>query len=178
MLNWYQENQRELNKNKMNYPQDFIDICLKTYPDDEEVKEFLETKSFLLGNYIRKSIPAKITEEEIAAACKAGNFSEVARKNRIRIERTEIYKKFFALYEEQWLSKGRYISRGLDRSSLEVKEEYQIRHGLLEKGIVKEDQVASRIRQDALAYRLEQNEERRRAGEEIAKNRHCGGFFI
>ncbi len=125
------DDQKELYKNKMEYPQEFIDRCLKVFPDNEIVKELLETKSFLLGSYIKNSIPAAITYEDIVEANKKCDFTEVARKNKERMDKSELFNKFMKLYDEQYSSNGWYIKDGKVHYNENVFNSYVTRHSLL-----------------------------------------------
>lgn len=162
----FTEKEIELYKNKMEYPQEFIDKCLKLYPDNEEVKELLDMKSFLLGSYIKNSIPAAITYEDIVEANKKCDFTEVARKNKERMDKSELLSKFLELYDEQYHSKGKCIKNGKVYFSLLREYKAPIKCEILppEKGPSKR-----------LIAALDYNESCRAAGLKAAENYIAGG---
>lgn len=135
--------------NKMKYPEEFKEECIKTYPNNKDVKELLNKNSFLLGNLLNSLISDDDTLE-----------------NQKRID---LYEKFKELYEEQYTSKGRFISQnGLVVYSDQVLLNYMIKTGEIEKvDKITHAQLASLERN--ISSRLEQNAERRFFGEEEAK---------
>ena len=88
-------------KNKMEYPQEFIDKCLKAYPDNEEVKQLLDDKSFLLGSFLREHMPKEITSKEL---------SESPEKAIEVIIKRELVRDFDLLYETQYLRKSLHMT--------------------------------------------------------------------
>ena len=175
MANWYNEMQRNLNKNKMDYPQDFIDKVLESFPEDEEMKTLLNDKSFLLGEYLKKMSSKKISAEELTSANENGTMEELVKKgNQIKAAK-ELFSDFIKLYDEQYRSKGKFINNGLLSYSDAVLLDYKIRKGEIKVHKIKVDPVAERKSHEALVRKLEQNEDRRRRGEEWAKNQWCGG---
>lgn len=168
MSNWYEETQKKLNKNKMEYPQEFIDKCLKVYPNDEVIKTLLDDKSFLLGAELEKRSKIKISSEELAESGKKGTTSELVKKADTIKAAKELLSDFIKLYDEQYRSKGNYIRNGLDCYSDEVLLDYKIRTGKIKVEKVKIDPVYDRVCHEALVRRLEQNEDRRREGARIA----------
>ncbi len=165
-------------KNKIEYPQEFIDKCLSVYPDDEDVKQLIEDKSFLLGRYLRQHVPALITKKELIEASKNGTMEELNKRGEeIKIKRG-LADDFDRLYEDQYLRKDLHINRfgivGKDSNHI-TSYRCKLRHGEVELAKFKIDRVAERKGQEGLRLTLEQNAERRRVGEEIAKDMWCGG---
>ena len=165
-------------KNKIEYPQEFIDKCLSVYPDDEDVKQLIEDKSFLLGRYLRQHVPALITKKELKEASENGTMEELNKRGEeIKVKRS-LANDFDSLYEEQYLRKDLHISKfGIVSKDLNHITSYncKLRHGEVKPVRVKVDRVAERSGQEGLRLTLEQNAERRRVGEEIAKDMWCGG---
>ena len=168
MVHWSEKHLKESFKNKMEYPQEFIDKCLCVYPDDEEIKQLLKDKSYGLRMALNKKCPKEITAEELIEAAEKGTTDElVERGKRIKAAK-ELCDDFFELYEEQYLSKGRAISdNGLEYDSPSIKLNYDIRHGKIKRGEpITNAQLASLERN--ISYRLKQNESRRIHGADEA----------
>lgn len=168
MVHWTEKQLKKSFKNKMEYPQEFIDKCLYAYPDDEEIKQLLEDKSYGLRMALKKKCPKEITTEELIEAAEKGTTDElVERGKRIKAAK-ELCDDFFELYDEQYLSRGHMISdSGLEYISSSIKLEYDIRHGKIERGVpVTNAQLASLERN--ISYRLKQNESRRIHGADEA----------
>ena len=168
MVHWSEKHLKESFKNKMEYPQEFIDKCLYAYPDDEEIKQLLEDKSYGLRMVLNKKCPKEITTEELIEAAEKGTTDElVERGKRIKAAK-ELCDDFFELYEEQYLSKGRAISdNGLEYDSPSIKLNYDIRHGKIKREEpITNAQLASLQRN--ISYRLKQNESRRIHGADEA----------
>ncbi len=91
----------------MEYPEEFQKKCISLYPDNEKIIDLLSKKSYLLYNEL--VIPDEVTDEEIVEASKSNNFTEVARKNADRMAKKQLRDEFDKLYDEQYLSKGKYI---------------------------------------------------------------------
>lgn len=149
MSKWIDDMQKELNKNKIEYPQDFIDKCFMIFPNDEVIKTLLDDKSFLLGEELQK----RSRSEQKGAQ--------------------ELFLNFIDLYDEQYLSKGYFIKNGLVEYSDGILLDYKIREGEVKVEKINIDPVARRKFEEAVYFRLEQNETRRRKGLKIAK-RNCG----
>lgn len=175
MANWYEKRQRELNKNKMKYPQEFIDKIRNNFPEDEEMNALVDEKSFLLGEYLKKVSSRTISAKELSSANKNGTMDELVKKaDQIKVAK-ELFASFINLYDEQYRSKGHFIQNGLHCYSSGVLLDYKIRKGEIKVHKVKVDPVKEMKSHAALVRKLEQNEARRRAGEEIARNMWCGG---
>ena len=93
----------------MEYPEEFQKKCLELYPDNKKIIDLLSKKSYLLYNEL--VIPEEVTDDEILEASKKKNFTEVARKNALRMAKLQLRDDFDKLYEEQYLSKGNYIDK-------------------------------------------------------------------
>lgn len=168
MVHWTEKHLKKSFKNKMEYPQEFIDKCLYAYPDDEEIKQLLKDKSYGLRMALNKKCPKEITTEELIEAAEKGTTDElVERGKRIKAAK-ELCDDFFELYEEQYLSKGRAISdNGLEYDSPSIKLNYDIRHGKIKREEpITNAQLASLQRN--ISYRLKQNESRRIHGADEA----------
>ena len=168
MVHWTEKQLKKSFKNKMEYPQEFIDKCLYAYPDDKEIKQLLEDKSYGLRMALKKKCPKEITTEELIEAAEKGTTEErVERGKRIKAAK-ELCDDFFELYDEQYLSRGHMISdNGLEYISSSIKLEYDIRHGRIEKeGTITSAQLSNLERN--ISYRLKQNESRRIHGADEA----------
>jgi len=93
----------------MEYPEEFQKKCISLYPDNERIIDLLSKKSYLLYNELL--IPEEVTDDEILEASKKKKFTEVARKNALRMAKLQLRDDFDKLYEEQYLSKGNYIDK-------------------------------------------------------------------
>lgn len=155
-------------ENKMVYPQEFIDACLSLYPDNEDVKKYINTRSFLLGNLLRKLIPNQVSDEEINEAHENNEMKDILSRIDDRFNKRKLYLQFKLLYEEQYLSKGKFISNyGLVIYSPEAELNYKIEHGLIKPdGKITKSQLISL--QQNISDRLDQNAQRRRRGSDIA----------
>ncbi|MBR2603920.1 MAG: hypothetical protein IKE10_02755 [Bacilli bacterium] len=175
MANWVDEMRRELCKDKMEFPQEFIDKALANFPDDEELKTLIEDKSFLLGDYLRKLCSTTISAEELSSASESGDMDNLVKKSNQINAAKELSSSFKDLYDEQYCSKGKAIKNGLVVYSPEIKLDYDIRHGIIKVHKVKIDPVYDRQCHEALVRRLEQNEARRIEGARRAGEYRCGG---
>ena len=174
MAKWYDDMQKKLNKNKMEYPKEFIDKCLSVFPEDEEIKTLLDDKSFLLGVELEKRSKQVISAEELAKASENGSTEEVVKKAIIIKGAKELFASFIELYDEQYRSKGKFIREGLVGYSDGVLLDYNVRHGITKvKKIKIIDPVAQRKLDEDIRRTLEQNEARRREGERIAGEFWC-----
>ena len=91
----------------MEYPEEFQKKCISLYPDNKKIIDLLSKKSYLLYNEL--VIPDEVTDEEILEASKKNDFTEVARKSTDRMAKKQLRDDFDKLYDEQYLSKGKYI---------------------------------------------------------------------
>lgn len=173
MSNWYDDMQKELNKNKMEYPQEFVDKCLSVFPEDEEIKTLLDDKSFLLGEALQKKSKQVISTEELAKASEIGTTEEVVKKAKTIEGAKELFANFIDLYDEQYRSKGYFITAGLVGYSDGILLDYKVRKGEIKVKKIKIDPVAQREADEALRLILEQNAARRREGERIAGEFWC-----
>ena len=108
----FTKEQREKYKNLIEYPQKFIDKCLSIYKEDEEIKELLEEKSFLINAVINSIVNKQITSSEIVEAYRNDNIDEIVQMA-YKIELCkDLQKDFMKLYDEQYRSKGKYIKDG------------------------------------------------------------------
>lgn len=139
MTNFYNEKIKKINKNKMEYPQEFINKCLLAYPEDKKIKILLDEKSFLLAGELKKR------------------------------DNGELYAEFNKLYDEQYRSKGKIIENGLVVYSDSVLLEYKTRTGEIKVEEEKVDLVKERRHNEVLVRRLERNETRRREGIDLTK---------
>lgn len=168
MSKWFDDMQKELNKNKINYPQDFIDKCLIIFPDDEVIKTLLDDKSFLLGEELKNRSKQVITTEELAKANENGSTEELVRKAKTIEGAKELFESFIDLYDEQYRSKGKFIDAGLVGFSESVLLDYKVRKGEIKVKKLEIDPVAQRESYESLRLMLEQNAARRLEGERIA----------
>lgn len=173
MIKWYDDMQKKLNKNKMNYPENFIDKCLSVFPEDEEIITLLDDKSFLLGEELEKRSKQVISTEELAKASENGNIEEVAKKAKTIEGAKELFANFIDLYDEQYRSKGKFINAGLVGFSESVLLDYKVRKGEIKVEELEIDPVAQRRSYESLRLMLEQNAERRREGERLAEKYWC-----
>lgn len=168
MSKWFDDMQKELNKNKIKYPQDFIDKCLIIFPDDEVIKTLLDDKSFLLGEELKNRSKQVITTEELAKANENGSTEELVRKAKTIEGAKELFESFIDLYDEQYRSKGKFIDAGLVGFSESVLLDYKVRKGEIKVKKLEIDPVAQRESYESLRLMLEQNAARRLEGERIA----------
>ena len=172
MSNLYSDTQKELNKNKMKYPQKFIDKCLSIYPNDKEIKTLLDDNSFLLGFELKKRSERVISSDEVLKAKEKGTIDKLKKRADIINNTKELYLEFVNLYEKQYLSKGLFIHNGLVCSGPKVTIDYKIRHGFIEKAFDIDPIVQQKIDEGTRRV-LEENETRRIKGQRIAGEYRC-----
>ncbi len=168
MSKWFDDMQKELNKNKIDYPQDFIDKCFMIFPNDEVIKTLLDDKSFLLGEELQKRSKQVINEQELREASENSNMEEVVKKAKTVEGAKELFESFIDLYDEQYRSKGKFIDAGLVGFSESVLLDYKVRKGEIKVKKLEIDPVAQRESYESLRLMLEQNAARRLEGERIA----------
>ena len=159
--------------NKMEYPQDFIDKCLSVYPDNEEIKELLEDKSFLLGKFLKTNI-SLITKEELKKSTK-----EELDKRRKEIQaKQDLILDFEILYENQYLRNNKCIDErcGLVYNDPSHKFEHDCdsKSGDIKKIVLKVDPNKQLEKQEELRHQLDKNESERRQGYILAETTRCG----
>ncbi len=169
MSKWFDDMQKELNKNKIDYPQDFIDKCLIIFPNDEVIKTLLDDKSFLLGEELQKRSKQVISEQELREASENSNMEEVVKKAKTVEGAKELLANFIDLYDKQYLSKGYLIKDGLVVYSESILFDNKIKNGEIKAEAIQIDPVARREMEEAVYFRLKQNEIRRRKGLKLAK---------
>ena len=76
----FNKKEREIYKDLMEYPETFIDKCLSVFPEDEEMVELLEEKSFLVISKIQREINKEITSSDIVDANEHYNMDEIIQR--------------------------------------------------------------------------------------------------
>ena len=157
---------RNLCKNKIKFPQEFKVKSLTVYSQDTEIKDLLKEKSFLLRDYLEEQCCVAVKElEELS---KNGTSEELTAKNREVKLKKELVDDFFALYDDQYLSKGYYIEGGLVVQCPQIQDDYNLRHGKTHLVDAVEDPISKHRRHRAMVCKLTENEIRRRNGERAA----------
>lgn len=164
---------KELNKNKMEYPKEFIDKCLSIFPEDEEIKTLLDDKSYSLGEELQKRLKQMISAEELSKATEEGTMDELVKRVNTIKGTKELFARFIDLYDEQYRSKGKFIRNGLVGYSPQVLLDYKVRKGEIKVHEVKIDPNEEMKRNAELIKILKQNEARRIEGERKAGEFWC-----
>ena len=105
--------------NKMVYPQDFINRCFRFYPNNPDIMRHISNNSYLLGRVLKSLIPEETNGDSTNA------------KVIDRVRKQKLYDEFVSLYEQQYLSRGKYIDEenGLVYYNPKVKKDYELKHG-------------------------------------------------
>ena len=93
----------------MEYPEEFQKKCLELYPDNKKIIDLLSKKSFLLYNEL--VIPDAVTDEEILNAANKNDFTTIVEKSTERIAKLQLRSDFYKLYDNQYLSEGKYVDK-------------------------------------------------------------------
>ena len=106
--------------NKMVYPQDFINRCFRFYPNNPDIMLYISKNSYLLGRVLKSLIPEETNGDSTNA------------KVIDRVRKQKLYDEFVSLYEQQYLSRGKYIDEesGLVYYNPKVKKDYELKHGI------------------------------------------------
>ena len=108
----FDKEERYILKNLMEYPEEFKDKCLSVYEDDEEMKELLEEGSVLVLRKIRMEIEKGITSSDIVEAYETDKMDEIVQRAYMIEKNKELKEDIMKLYNEQYISKGKYIRNG------------------------------------------------------------------
>ena len=76
----FNEEERKIYKNLIDYPEDFTYKCLTAYSDDEEMEELLREKSFLVISKIQRESNEEITTSDIIEADRNNNMGEIVQR--------------------------------------------------------------------------------------------------
>ncbi len=144
----FTEEQRNQYKDLIEYSQEFIDKCLLVFAEDEEMKELLEEKSFLVNAILNSEIKKENSSKEICKTLKND---------------------FIKLYNEQYRSKGLFIENG--------KVVARMGMGGYRSANLESIHPTSEVNPYWKAV-LEYNEDRRAAGRIAAENHIAGGGIL
>lgn len=144
----FTEEQRNQYKDLIEYPQAFIDKCLLVFAEDEEMKELLEEKSFLVNAILNSEIKKENSSKEICKTLKND---------------------FIKLYNEQYRSKGLFIENGKVVARMGIGN-YRCAKLV---SVHPSFEISPRCK-----AALEYNESRRAAGRIAAENHIAGGGIL
>lgn len=171
----FNEEERKIYKDLMEYPETFIDKCLSVFPEDEEMVELLEEKSFLVISKIQREINKEITSSDIVDANEHYNMDEIIQRAYMIEKNKDLKNDFNKLYEQQYTSKGKYIKNGIVLNKITRFKFCEYRPPVSAE-VISDSKMAGL--EKSIQKHLDYNESRRTAGRIAAENHIAGGGIL
>ena len=171
----FNEEERKIYKDLIEYPETFIDKCLSVFPEDEEMIELLEEKSFLVILKIQREINKEITSSDIVDANEHYNMDEIIQRAYMIEKNKDLKNDFNKLYEQQYTSKGKYIRNGKVLNAFTRLKFCEYRPPVSAE-VISDSKMADL--EKSIQKHLDYNESRRAAGRIAAENHIAGGGIL